>query len=224
MLPSGEAPAEAGGDGILAPGCPVRALGQADRYCVYDVAGGLRVLTPRQHSYLALLDLLGSWGRRLWPAPKGSLRAFDAKAAAAGLVAASRAATASAWQHRIDSRGEIARGCPVHALGFARAGPAGSAGVAVQAPACVYAIAGAGLARPGLHVLSSARHNRFQIRLLFLLHPEWLGHLWPLPPGSRHTWNADAAAAALLAASDRCSRAAAEVVPFRRPPPPGGRL
>jgi hypothetical protein len=211
-------------DGVLAPGCPVRVLGQAGGwYCVYDVAGSLRVLTPRQHSYLSLLDLLGSWGRLLWPAPKGSLRAFDAKAAAAGLVTAAGAATAAAWQHRLDSRGEIARGCPVHALGFARAGPAGSSAVAVRAPACVYAIAAAGPARPGLHVLSSVRHNRFQIRLLFLSHPEWLEHLWPLPTGRRHTWDAGAAAGDLLAASMRCTGPTAEVVPFRKPPPPGGR-
>lgn len=223
--PFGEIPAAAG-TGILAPGCPVRAIGHGAPYCVYDVAGGLRVLTPRQHTYPGVLGLFAmhqKWLVRLWPpAKRGGLRAFDAKRAAADLVGAARGADAAVAARYREGRGEIAAFCPVRSLGQ-------TPGRDGMFPVCIYAVAGV-----GLYAIGASRHNRLAIQGLFAAYPEWLERLWPLPPDRRHRWDAWAAAGDLLAASVRCSygepqppppRPSAEIVRLRPlPPPPCGRL
>jgi hypothetical protein len=84
--------------GIVTGECPVRVLGRAAGsgariWFVYEVgrSSEMWLLSPGAHDYFAILDLFAArqdWARRRWPPPKGSLRAFDAKQAAAELMAA----------------------------------------------------------------------------------------------------------------------------------------
>ena len=230
--------------GILTPECPVRVLGRAAGsgariWFVYEVgwSSEMWLLSPGAHDYLAILDLFAArqdWARRRWPPPKGSLRAFDAKPAAAELMAAAPhvGVTDAGRQYRHGRRGKIAPGCPIVSLGFARIRRRGLVTTSwydASDRACVYYAAPPA---DGLYVIRAGGHGRSAIQALFAGtgNGAWLEHLWPWPEGEWHGWDAERAAGDLLSASDRASFVeppplpGAEVVPFRRPPPPGGRL